>query len=116
LRLIATLGLSLLFASCARTTPPKGNPDQPPTISGSIELGKALFDYTCDACHYPDTRVRAGPGLGGLYKRKMLRNGVPVTDTNVERFIRDGTNLMPGYHDELSADEMRDLIAYLRSL
>jgi molybdate transport system substrate-binding protein len=115
-RLIATLGFCLLFACCARTPTPKGNPDQPPTISGNVELGKALFDYTCDACHYPDSRVRAGPGLGGLYRRKTLPNGVPVTDANIERFIRDGSNLMPGYHDRLTADEMRDLIAYLRSL
>jgi mono/diheme cytochrome c family protein len=79
--------------------------------------GKALFDYTCEACHYADSTVaRAGPGLARLYQRKVLRNGAAVIDANVERFIRNGTGLMPGYRDKLSADQMRDLIAYLRSL
>jgi mono/diheme cytochrome c family protein len=110
---IATLAV---LVSCARTPPPRGVPGQPPAIAGNVERGKALFDYTCDACHYADSRVRSGPGLGGLYKRKALRNGAPMSDANVERFIRDGSHLMPGYHDKLSADEMRDLIAYLRSL
>ena len=100
---MATLAAGALLASCAEA---KGNP----------ERGKALFDYTCDACHYTSSAVRGGPGLQGLYQRKVLRNGSPVDDAHVERFIRDGTSYMPGYKDKITDEQMRDLLAYLRSL
>jgi mono/diheme cytochrome c family protein len=114
---VLTLALGALLASCAKKPAAKGNPDQRPVIRGNPDRGKALFDYTCDACHYANSRVaRAGPGFAGLYKRKALVNGAAVTDANVERLIRRGSNLMPGYSDKISAEQMRDLIAYLRSL
>jgi mono/diheme cytochrome c family protein len=111
------LTVSVLLASCAKPPSAKGNVDATPAVSGNPALGKQLFDYTCDACHYADSTVaRAGPGFLGLYKRKVLVNGAAVTDTNVERFIRDGSHLMPGYRDKITPEQMRDLIAFLRSL
>jgi YVTN family beta-propeller protein len=92
-------------------------PDDKPSAAANPVRGKQLFDYTCDACHYANsTAARAGPGLARLYERKVLPNAAAVTDANVERFIRDGSSLMPGYRDKISAEQMRDLIAYLRSL
>jgi mono/diheme cytochrome c family protein len=104
---VLALASCAFLASCAREVAVTGNPDH----------GKELFDYTCEACHYANSTVaRAGPGLLGLYKKEALGNGAAVTDANVERFIRDGTSLMPGYRDKITAEQMRDLIAYLRSL
>ena len=79
--------------------------------------GKDLFDSTCDVCHYTNSHVaRAGPGLKDLYSRKVLVNGAPLNDKNVEHLIRAGTNLMPGYKNMLSEEQMRDLITYLKTL
>jgi mono/diheme cytochrome c family protein len=101
------LALVALLASCANK----------PVVQGNAARGKELFDSTCDACHYANSAVaRAGPGLAGLYKKKVLPNGAPVNDANLDRFIRDGTRLMPGYRNMLSVDQMRDLIAYLRTI
>ncbi len=107
LRLFAIFALSVFLASCAMKQEVKGNPDG----------GKELFDSTCDVCHYANSTVaRAGPGLAGLYKKKTLRNGTAVNDANVERYIRDGSSLMPGYRNMISHEQMRDLIAYLKML
>ena len=107
IKFYATFALVIFLASCGKRQEAKGD------SAG----GKALFDYTCEACHYANSNVaRAGPGLAGLYKQKTLPNGVAVTDANVERFIRDGSNLMPGYRNKISKEEMRNLIAYLRTL
>ena len=79
-------------------------------MKGNPVRGKELFDSTCDACHYANSPVaRAGPGLAGLYKKKTLRNGAAVTDANVERYIRDGTHLMPGYKNKISEEQMLNL-------
>jgi mono/diheme cytochrome c family protein len=103
----ATFALFIVLCSCGEKKDVKGDP-----VSG-----KALFDYTCVACHYANSTVaRAGPGLAGLYKQKTLPNGPAVTDANVERLIRDGSSLMPGYRNKISPEEMRNLIAYLRTL
>jgi len=107
LRFYAIFALVIFLASCVKRQEAKGDPVG----------GKALFDYTCEACHYANSTVaRAGPGLAGLYKWKTLPNGDAVTDANVERFIRDGSNLMPGYRNKISKEEMSNLIAYLRTL
>jgi len=46
----------------------------------------------------------------------MLSNGAAVNDENIERLIRKGDHLMLGYHDRITEEQMRDLIAYLRTL
>jgi mono/diheme cytochrome c family protein len=89
----------------------------PSPARASAKRGQALFEYTCEACHYANSTVaRAGPGLQGLYKHNELRNGAVLSDMAVARLIREGTGLMPGYHDKLSEQQMRDLLAFLRTL
>ena len=108
------MALSAALAGCGAAAAGR---HPPAATAGDARRGQQLFEYTCDACHYARSSVaRAGPGLAGLYSRVRLRNGAPVNDASVERFIRDGTGVMPGYHDKLSAAQMRDLIAYLRTL
>jgi mono/diheme cytochrome c family protein len=107
LRIFTTAALVLFLASCTKNHDNAGNPAR----------GKELFDSTCDVCHYSNSRVaRAGPGLKEFYKNKALPNGAAITDENVELFIRKGTSFMPGYKDALSPEQMRDLIAYLKTL
>ena len=68
-------------------------------------------------CHLADsTKKKVGPGLAGLYQSKLLPDGTPVTDENVERWIRNGGGLMPGFKSAISPEQMRDLIAYLKTL
>jgi mono/diheme cytochrome c family protein len=107
LRFLGALALVVLFAGSGKQ----------PRAKGNVAHGKELFDSTCDACHYANSHVaRAGPGLADFYKKKKLMNGAPLTDANLDRWIRDGSRLMPGYKNMLSDEQMRDLIAYLKTL
>ncbi len=57
-----------------------------------------------------------GPSLKGLFKKEKLTSGKPVNEESVTAVIKEGGNGMPGYEDLLNADEMKNLMAYLRTL
>ena len=101
-----TACLALSVAAGAKAGAAKGDPAK----------GKETFEQ-CAVCHNVDTdEKKMGPSLKGLFKRKTLVTGKPVTDENVLAQINNGGNGMPGYADMLSADEKTDLLAYLHTL
>ena len=78
--------------------------------------GKEVFEQ-CSVCHNVDSdEKKMGPGLKGLYQKPKLKNGKPVTDVNVGAIIKAGGNGMPAYEDMLSATELKDLLAYLKTI
>jgi cytochrome c len=79
--------------------------------------GKTFVEgQNCTLCHNLDTdEKKMGPSLKGLYKRKTLQNGKPVTDENVMDQVTNGGGGMPGYPD-LTADDKANLLAYLHTL
>jgi cytochrome c2 len=86
------------------------------TSKGDAAKGKETFEQ-CAICHNVDTdEKKMGPSLKGLFKRKTLANGKPVTDENVTAQINNGGNGMPAYADMLSADDKANILAYLHTL
>lgn len=86
-------------------------------VAGDPVAGRELFQRGCSVCHYANaSQKKVGPGLNGLYKLSALPNGAPVTDANVESWIRNGGGLMPPFKNALSPEQMQDLIAYLKTL
>ena len=86
-------------------------------VAGDPAAGRQLFQSGCAVCHYANAaQKKVGPGLFGLYQAKSLPDGAAVTDTNVEHWIRNGGGLMPGFANALTPKQMRDLIAYLKTL
>lgn len=84
---------------------------------GSAELGREIYQLRCGICHAPNGRGRGllGPGLAGLFSRERLASGRPVDAEAVTRLLRDGTRGMPAFFD-LTAAQIEDLLAYLRTL
>ena len=83
---------------------------------GDAAKGKDVFDQ-CSVCHNADSEeTKVGPGLKGLFKMAKLVNGKPVTEANVRELINNGGNGMPAYADQLSEQDMNDVIAYLKTL
>ncbi len=83
---------------------------------GDAAKGKEAFEQ-CSVCHNVDSpEKKMGPSLQGLYKRKNLSSGKPVSDENVLNQINNGGNGMPAYADMLSAEDKANLIAYLHTL
>lgn len=82
----------------------------------AVAKGKETFEQ-CGVCHNTDTdEKKIGPSLKGLFKHDKLKNGKPVTEENVLNVINAGGGGMPAYSDTLSADEKKNLIAYLKTL
>lgn len=99
----ATLALSLTAA-------------QKPAAKGDAVKGKEAFEQ-CAICHNVDNdEKKMGPSLKGLFKRKTLSSGKPVTDANVLAQINAGGNGMPAYSDMLSAEDKTNILAYLHTL
>jgi cytochrome c2 len=86
--------------------------------SGSATKGKALFDEKCGICHYADSDAKKiGPGLKGISKRGTFSvNNNKFTDENLKNWIENGDSLMPPFKDVLDAQQIKDIIAYVKTL
>jgi cytochrome c len=116
---IATLSCSM--ALMAQDPPAKKSSNSAGKASGSAAAaarGKDTFQKKCAICHYADTDAKKiGPGLKGLYKRGTFSvNTNKVTDENLKNWIENGDSLMPGLKDTLDAAQIKDVIAYVKTL
>jgi mono/diheme cytochrome c family protein len=79
--------------------------------------GRHVFRLACVNCHPAySSRGNKGPGLKDLYKKPYLPSGLTTTDEHVEQSIVRGRSMMPAFGDRLTAQQINDLIAYLRTL
>ena len=79
--------------------------------------GKQVYEQKCEICHYSaSAEKKIGPGLAGLIKRERFRNGMKADDENLRRVIERGGKDMPGFRSSLKPAEIRDLIAYVKTL
>ena len=86
--------------------------------AASVERGRGIFDKSCAVCHYADSDAKKiGPGLKGLSKRGTFSvNNNKVTDENLKAWIENGDSLMPPFKESLEAAQIKDLIAYVKTL
>ena len=86
--------------------------------SGFAVKGKEVFEKKCSICHYADKdSKKIGPGLKGMYKRGTFTvNGNKVTDETLKTWIENGDSLMPPMKETLEADQIKDVIAYVKTL
>lgn len=86
--------------------------------AGDAAKGKELFAQTCAPCHSATSKTEnVGPGLKGLFKeKKMPATGRPVSAAVVRSQIQKGGGGMPAFGSKYNAQELNDLIAYLRTL
>ncbi|MGC2672033.1 MAG: cytochrome c [Candidatus Acidiferrum sp.] len=99
----------------AKTTPKKTTASK---SSGSAAKGKELFEQKCSICHFADSSARKiGPGLKGISKRGTFTvNNNKVTTENLKTWIENGDSLMPPFKDVLDARQIKDVIAYVKTL
>ena len=86
--------------------------------AGSATKGKEVFDKKCALCHFADKDTKKiGPGLKGIGKRGTFTvNNSKVTDESLKTWIENGDSLMPPFKDVLEATEIKDVIAYVKTL
>jgi mono/diheme cytochrome c family protein len=96
----------LLLSACASAR--RSEPLVGPLPLDQLELvgGRQVFATHCHQCH-PGGEAGLGPAL----------NNKPLPDFLIRLQVRRGLGVMPGFSDEeISDEEMRDLLAYLKAL
>lgn len=112
---LATAGLVFAQDPPAKTAPKKTSASK----GGSAAKGKGVFDQKCGMCHFADSdEKKIGPGLKGLSKRGTfsVKPDVKVTDDNLKNWIENGDSLMPPFKDALDQQQIKDVIAYVKTL
>jgi cytochrome c oxidase subunit 2 len=118
-----SLATSVVLAACGG-----GDGEAAPVLSPAGERGKAVASAQgCTSCHTPDGSRSTGPSWLGLAGSEVqLDSGKTVTADdaylseailNSRREVVQGyANIMPVYENEISEDELADLLAYLNDL
>jgi mono/diheme cytochrome c family protein len=86
--------------------------------AAAIARGKEVFDKKCTVCHYADSdSKKIGPGLKGIGKRGTFTvNNNKVTDESLKTWIENGDTMMPPFKDVLEPAQIKDVVAYVKSL
>lgn len=121
--IFTAIGVAALAASGAALAqdPPakKSSPAGASKASGAAAArGKEIFEKKCAICHYADSDVKKiGPGLKDISKRGTFSiNGNKVTDESLRTWIENGDMLMPPFKEVLEAPQIKDVVAYVRTL
>jgi cytochrome c len=112
---LAVAGAVLAQDPPAKTTPKKTASHG---TAGSATKGKEVFDQKCAMCHFADSDAKKiGPGLKGLSKRGTFTvNGNKVTTESLTTWIENGDSMMPGMKDALEPAQIKDVVAYVKTL
>jgi mono/diheme cytochrome c family protein len=103
----------LLLAGC-KSLPP-GKPLA--ALTPEEARGRAVFVTACARCHNAyETQALHGPSLYGVYRKPYLPSGAPARDERVVEVILHGRNLMPPAGNDLTEQQLQDLLRYLHTL
>jgi cytochrome c len=114
---VAALGLcGLAFAQ--EQPAKKAGPGGAGKNAAAAARGKEMFEKKCAVCHYADSDAKKiGPGLKGISKRGTFTvNNNKVTDETLKTWIENGDTLMPPFKEVLEAPQIKDVIAYVKTL
>src|SRR5438270_11468770 len=80
--------------------------------------GRHIYDQYCDRCHEAySSHKRKGPSLQGVFKREYFSvSGMPANNQRARDLIVFGRDKMPSYSQELTQQQIDDLLAYLHTL
>ena len=86
--------------------------------AAAVERGKTVFQSKCALCHYADNdQKKIGPGLKGISKRGTFSvNNNKITDESLKDWIENGDELMPPFKEALEPAQIKDVIAYVKTL
>ncbi|MDH3587759.1 MAG: cytochrome c [Gammaproteobacteria bacterium] len=79
--------------------------------ASDIFNGREVYEMHCQTCHGMDGQAFE-PGVPDFSRGESLYS----PDVELVRSLRDGDGHMPSYRGLLSDEELRDVIAYIRTL
>jgi mono/diheme cytochrome c family protein len=117
---IATLAVAgaLLGQDQPEKTAPKKVASHGAAAAAAVARGKEVFEKSCAMCHFADKDTKKiGPGLKGLSKRGTFTvNGAKVTTEALTTWIENGDSMMPGMKESLEPAQIKDVVAYVKTL
>jgi len=87
-----------------------------PAISFADDASAALFKTKCAGCHGADAKGETT--MGKTFKLRDLASAdvQKQSDADLTTILTAGKNKMPAYGKSLSADQIKGLVGYVRSL
>jgi len=113
---MAIAGVLLAQGQPAKTSAKKSSSHS--GSSGSAAKGKEVFEKKCALCHFAESnQKKIGPGLKGISKRGTFTvNGHKVTNESLKTWIENGDSLMPPFKEVLEPAQIKDVVAYVKTL
>lgn len=122
-RNLLLLGMACVALTCAVAAQEPAAQNAPKKSAGhasggSAAKGKQVFEQKCAMCHFADQEEKKiGPGLKGISKRGTFTvNGNKVTTESLTKWIENGDSQMPGMKDSLEPAQIKDVVAYVKTL
>ncbi|HVP44367.1 MAG TPA: cytochrome c [Terriglobales bacterium] len=107
----------LVCAGIVGCTEPKPKSDAELGLTPQQAAGRRVYDLRCLACHAAYSRSgKNGPSLKGIYGKPYFPSGTPANDERMTDIILLGRPMMPAFRNQLTKQELDDLLAYLHTL
>ena len=123
---LTCVALALVALACTETATPTNtnssraaaSPAAPSPVASVDEFATAKANYAkhCEACHGPEA-------TGGLVKvdKKQIKvpslkadHAIKHTDDQITKMITNGEEEMPAFKDKMSAQEIQQMVRYVR--
>ena len=78
--------------------------------------GEALYKAKCAACHWADGKGETTVGKANKVRDLGSADVQKQSDDELSGIISNGKGKMPAYSKSLKAEQIKDLVAYIRSL
>jgi mono/diheme cytochrome c family protein len=96
------------MAKAARTAAPA-------RAAAADDAGKMTFEANCSICHDEDgsgdTPIGMSLGIPDLRSDEVQK----LSDADLIKIVTNGMDPMPSFKDKLSADEIKGVVAYVRT-
>jgi mono/diheme cytochrome c family protein len=115
---LAAMGIAALLGAGSLLAAGTGKTKSTAANAAAVKRGKDVFQQKCSVCHYDNSdQKKIGPGLKGLAKRGTFSvNGNKITDESLKTWIENGDQLMPPFKEVLEPGQIKDVIAYVKTL
>jgi cytochrome c6 len=78
--------------------------------------GAAVYKAKCASCHGPDGKGETAIGKSMKLRSLTSADVQKTSDADLTKVISDGKGKMPAYKGKLTADEIKALVAFIRTL
>lgn len=112
-RCVGIVAVLVALGVSPATGEPEGRAEGQPLFATK---GAKLFDRYCSGCHGPEARGGGYKILGGDPANLRSRLTQEKADEDLLQTIHEGKPSMPSWKHQLSKDEARQVLDYIRSL